>query len=67
MHLKTSQAIRSLGTTYYRLISALRCGKLPPPAKDCSGDFIWTPKDIENARRALAVDLRRRKREAVTA
>jgi hypothetical protein len=60
---KTREILPELGpgATYYRLVSALRSGKLdPPPAKDCSGDFAWTEADVEWARQALARDLRRK-------
>jgi hypothetical protein len=41
-------------------MGALRSGKLSPPAKDVSGDFAWSPEDIERAREALARDGRRK-------
>ena len=53
--LKTPAAARALGVTYWRLVSAIRCGRLAPPAKDSSGDFVWTEEDLERARAALAV------------
>jgi hypothetical protein len=58
--LKSSQVIRLLGISYYRLVSTLRSGKMEPPARDFSGDFIWLEADIERLRAALAVDRRRR-------
>jgi hypothetical protein len=54
MHLKTPQAAKQLpNCTYHNLIDMIRGGLIdPPPAKDSSGHFIWTPKDIERARAA---------------
>jgi hypothetical protein len=63
--LKTCQVIEALGISHHTLMGVLRSGKMPRPAKDACGNFDWTPKDIENACRALAVD-RRRKKEAIT-
>ena len=58
---KTPVAARELGITYHRLIGLIRFGKLDPvPARDSSGDYIWSDTDLERARRALAVDLRRK-------
>jgi len=51
---KTPVAARELGITYWRLISLLRCGKIDPPTKDTSGDFIWTDADMRRARQAIA-------------
>jgi hypothetical protein len=57
---KTPVAARLVGATYWRLVTAMRGGKITPlPAKDSSGDFIWTEADLERARQALAIDLRR--------
>jgi hypothetical protein len=56
---KTPAAARELGVTVYRLHSLIRGGKLPPPQKDTSGDFIWTDADVDRARRALTLDRRR--------
>jgi hypothetical protein len=58
---KTREVARDhLKTSYHRLASLLRNDKIPPPAKDISGDYIWTEADIERARQALATDLRRK-------
>ena len=43
-------AAREAGISYACLISLIRSGRLTPPARDESGDFIWTPEDIERAR-----------------
>jgi hypothetical protein len=58
---KTPTAAKELGTTYHRLISLLRSEKLSPPAKDSSGDYVWSDADLEAARKALSID--RRKKE----
>jgi hypothetical protein len=52
--LKTPAAADLLGVGYWRLIGLLRSKRLPRPQKDSSGDYLWTPEDIERARRALA-------------
>jgi hypothetical protein len=59
--LKTREAARWLGVSYWRLVSLLRCDKLTPlPQKDSSGDFVWFPEDLERARAALKIDRRRK-------
>jgi hypothetical protein len=50
---KTPIVAELLGVGYYRLISLMRSKHLAPPAKDTSGDYVWTDSDIERARRAL--------------
>jgi len=65
--MKTREVIQILGTTYNKLTTALCGGKLPPPRKDCSGDFDWTQKDIEALRKALSVDRRFTKARGATA
>ena len=59
--LKTKSAAARLGATVEQLLACIYHGKLAPPGKDESGDYIWFDSDIERARAALAVD-RRRKR-----
>jgi hypothetical protein len=51
---KTTAAARQLGINYTRLINLIRYGKLDPPGKDSSGDYVWTQADMERARLALA-------------
>jgi hypothetical protein len=63
---KTPRAARELGITYSHLMSLLRYGRLAPPERDDSGDYLWTDADLERARQALA-DGRRSKPQAVTA
>lgn len=60
MYRKTPVAARESGITYHRLISLMRYGKLTPPARDSSGDFIWTDADMERIRQALALPRVRR-------
>jgi hypothetical protein len=63
---KSPTAARELGVSYHQLAGLLRSRKIPPPQKDSSGDYIWTDEDLDRARQALAVDLRR-KRQPITA
>jgi hypothetical protein len=35
------------------LVGLLRADKIPPPAKDSSGDYIWAEADLAAARTAL--------------
>jgi hypothetical protein len=63
--LKTIEALRHLNTTYHRLVGLLRFNKIPLPAKDCSGDYIWSPDDLERARQVLDAMRRPRAEEAV--
>jgi hypothetical protein len=43
-----------LEINYPALVYLMRYRKIPLPAKDGSGDFVWTDKDIARARAALA-------------
>jgi hypothetical protein len=57
--LKTPELCRRLGVPHGRLANHIRNGKITPlPAKDSSGDYVWTPEDVKRARKALALDLR---------
>jgi hypothetical protein len=58
--LKTPIAARQLGVRYSRLVSLLRHGKIPAPAKDSSGDYLWAGTDLEAARQAMTVDRRKK-------
>jgi hypothetical protein len=42
----------------------LRSGRLEKPAKDSSGDFVWTEDDLQRARRVLDAE---KDRELATA
>ncbi len=57
---KTGFVWRKLGVPLSRLRSLFATGRLAPLEKDSSGDYIWSEADIEAARKALAVDRRRR-------
>jgi hypothetical protein len=50
---KTPVAAKQLNIPYSRLISLLRHGKIAAPAKDSSGDYVWTEADLAAARDAL--------------
>lgn len=56
---KTREVLEMLGMPYTKLWSLIRCGHLAPPGKDASGDYAWTPADIQRARAAF--DARRKK------
>jgi hypothetical protein len=60
-YFKSPQAAKQVPCSYYNLMDMIRDGRLdPPPERDTSGHYIWTPKDIERARAA-----RNRKKSAV--
>ncbi len=56
---KTGAAADEIGVPPYRLADLIRARKLAPPAKDSSGDFVWTDEDIARAREALAAGRRK--------
>ena len=64
--LKTPIAAKTLGVAETQLYSLLRKGKIPPPAKDSSGDYCWTPADLDAARQAMEAR-RQRQSKPVTA
>jgi hypothetical protein len=45
----TRQTARVLGITTTRLAKAVWDGRVAPPEKGPSGNFLWTPKDIDRA------------------
>jgi hypothetical protein len=51
--LKSPLAAKELGISYHRLMSLLRYDKVPRPAKDSSGDYVWTEDDLAAARCVL--------------
>jgi hypothetical protein len=58
---KTRQVLEELQSNYHRLMSAIRGGKIRAPAmRDVSGNFWWTPEEIQAARQALSIDRRRK-------
>jgi DNA-binding transcriptional MerR regulator len=63
MFRKTPVAARELGITYHRLMGLLRHGKIAPPDRDSSGDYLWTDADLDRARQALAAAQRERGRD----
>jgi hypothetical protein len=63
---KTPAAAQELGINYASLIGLLRYGKLEPPAKDTSGDYVWTDADLARARRAMAAHQRKRPEPVTT-
>jgi hypothetical protein len=64
---KTSGAAAVLGEPARVLSELIRHGRIPRPARDDSGDYIWTEEDIERARIALAARRKRKPRELTTA
>jgi hypothetical protein len=50
---KTPAAARELNTTYHKLIGLIRFGKIEPPGKDSSGDYVWNEGDLTRAHEAL--------------
>ncbi len=58
--MKTRELCWATGITDIRLAYLIRSGKLKPPEKDCSGDYRWPPGSVEELRKALAIDLRKR-------
>ncbi|HKB39263.1 MAG TPA: hypothetical protein VKD72_22685 [Gemmataceae bacterium] len=63
--LKTIQVVRKLAVSYGRVMDLIRHGRIPPPQKDVSGDYIWSPEDVERARVALATARRGRPKKEV--
>jgi hypothetical protein len=60
--MKTPRAAKTLGISYWNLHNMLRAGQVTRPQKDESGDYIWTPEDLERARQEITS---RRRRKAV--
>jgi hypothetical protein len=56
--MKTRQLCESLNISHDAIMNALRRRKIQPPQKDCSGDYVWSPAEVEAARLALSVDRR---------
>jgi hypothetical protein len=55
MQLKTTREVEVLlGVPNWILRGLLQHRKMPPVAKNASGDLVWSPKDVANAREALA-------------
>lgn len=60
MTLKSRQLVERHGISYHRIVAALRSGKVKPPPKDCSGDYLWAEENVEELMQALATDRRRK-------
>jgi DNA-binding transcriptional MerR regulator len=56
---KTAEVADQLNVPYHRLAYLIRTRLVPSPAKDASGDLIWSESDVRNAREALAKRRRR--------
>ncbi len=54
-YLKSPAAAKLLGITYSTLCNLIRTDRLKPPAKDSSGDYVWSAEDLDRARQALAM------------
>jgi hypothetical protein len=63
---KSPEAAKELGISYASLVGLLRYGKIEPPPKDSSGDYIWMDTDLDRARRAIAAMRRRKQLEPAT-
>ncbi len=61
---KTPMAARTMGVTATQLASLIRYGRLTPPRKDSSGDYIWTQADRDRAWQVLTEGRRQRVRRA---
>ena len=46
---KTVEVVRELGSTSSRVINLVRFNRIPAPAKDVSGDYTWSDRDVEAA------------------
>lgn len=58
---KTPVAAKLLGVTLSALRAAIDSGKLHRPEhRDTSGHLLWDEGDLERARAAMSIDLRRR-------
>lgn len=55
---KTTCVARQLGISYWRLLGFIRSGRLAPPPKDTSGDYVWSRAQIQAVRRLIDADAR---------
>jgi DNA-binding transcriptional MerR regulator len=62
-HRSTTRAAQIVGIPTSHLYSLLRAGRLAPPMRDDSGDYLWSERDIEAARQALRMPRRQRARQ----
>jgi hypothetical protein len=56
----SGELCRRAGVTFAQLRSALASRKLALPPRDSTGRFVWPVSAIEDLRKAVAVDLRRK-------
>jgi hypothetical protein len=63
MPCNTRMAAAAIGCAVSTLEAAVYRGKVPAPAKDHGGRYLWSKADVDRARAraALAVDRRRRR------
>jgi hypothetical protein len=67
-YLKTREVMGLLGVSLNQVVNLIRHGRIERPAKDASGDLIWTPRDIAAARQALrAIEARKARRTPAAA
>ncbi len=62
--MNTREVVRRLGTTADILRRLIYTDKLAPPTITPSGDYLWSDADVERARAALKVHLRRKGQRA---
>lgn len=60
MTLSTGEVARLLGVPRCRVQSAVNDRRCKEPARDRFGRFIWTEGDVEDLKRGLATDRRRK-------
>jgi hypothetical protein len=57
--LKTCQLLNALHITHNQLVGAFRAGRLKKPQKAVTGDFVWSPAEVEAARAWFTRDRRK--------
>jgi hypothetical protein len=67
MRKKTRTMLGETGATYGQLVGWLRCGRLPPPQKDVSGDFLWSGSDVARVRALVEAAKQRKQRKQAAA
>jgi hypothetical protein len=60
MSKKTQEVAKEEGVPSYRILYLLQHGRLTPPPKDSSGDYVWGDGNVRRLRAALAQVKRRR-------
>jgi len=51
--MSTTQAARLLRCTAQRLYNLVSKHRIPPPSRNAAGLYVWSPTDIDRARRIL--------------